>query len=356
MSIDLLLAIVWQDGHENARSFGANCFSQLLKTFFTTISTNSRQLKQPRKYLGDPHDPHFIPKSPIIERPKISEKDEAELRRMCALALANVPHSDDMTDDPFRYLAKHITAKAPQALGPSEEPTVSAEGAQAPVVFPTGPAAGDDTATPSETSKRETLQSNTTTPMTSPGITPGETGKRFSEAGRRPSTAAPSTLRTEVKTFKANAVYSFLKDPPPMARPQTAATKSLTHLPSFIRVKSKQSTPEQPVHTKATVISRPDFNKSLPAIPKPVNQTGAQMETAPKEKSGAITRMLKTVRLQRTQTPPVVQVRSTSTDAPRQPEQLDKLSGAAPAKKQRFNFSSMFHKRNSTHPKRLTVG
>lgn len=309
--------------------------------------------------MGESHDPHFIPKSPLIDRQKFSDKDEAELKRMCALALADIPHSDDMTDDPFRYLGKHIIAKAPKTSNPKSEQETPAKEAPEPLVFPTGlgrASVGDDTATPSETSKRETLQSNNTTPMTTPGVTPGETEKRLSDAGRRPSTAALSNLRTEVKTFKANAVYSFLKDPLPMARPQTSATKSLTHLPSFAKSKSKGKTPDLPGQAKADpVIGQPDFNKSLPAIPK-VSSPDHPVEPIPKEKSGAITRMLKTVRLPKTQTPPVVQARSTSTDAPRQLEQLNKTSDTAATKKHKFGFSSIFHKRSSTNMKRSTVG
>lgn len=316
------------------------------------FSARIASLKQSQKYLGDARDPHFIPKSPIIERQKISEKDEAELRRMCALALADVPHSDDMTDDPFRYLAKHITAKAPRASAPKEEPLAPANEAQEPVVDrpeTAAPAAGDDTATPSETSRRETLLSTTTTPMTTPGVTPGETGKRFSEAGRRSSTATPSSLRTEVQGLKANAVYSFLTDPLPTTRPQTAATKSLTHLPSFGKTKSRQSTSAIPPQTEGAVIGRPDFNKSLPSIAKSMDRAEPATERAPKGKPGAITRMLKTVRRQRTQTPPTVQARTTSADALRQMQHLGTTSGSTPAKKQRFNFPSIFHKRNAAH-------
>lgn len=282
---------------------------------------------------------------------------------MCALALADVPHSDDMADDPFRYLAKHITAKAPKAPVPEREQTACPDAAQEPIASPTelgAVSAGVDTATPSETSKRETLESSNTTPMTTPGVTPGETGKRLSDAGRRPSTAAPSSLRTEVKTFKADAVYSFLKDPLPMARPQTAATKSLTHLPSTVRSKSKQNTSELPANGQTkpgvVVIGRPDFNKSLPALPKASSHYATPVEPMPKEKSGAITRMLKTVRLQRTQTPPAVPVRSTSTDLPRQINQLNKTSETTTTKKHKFNISSIFHKRSSTNTKRTTVG
>ena len=280
---------------------------------------------------------------------------------MCALALANVPHSDDMTDDPFRYLGKHIITRAPKASDPVREQAPLPEEAQGPVLLPTGlggASAGAYTATPSETSKRETLHSNNTTPMTTPGVTPAETGKRFSDAPRRPSTAAPSSLRTEIKTFKGNAVYSFFKGPLPMSRPQTAASKSLTHLPSSMRTKSKQMTPVLPGATQPSVIGRPDFNKSLPAIPNATTQSDQPLEALPKEKPGAITRMLKTVRLQRTQAPPSVEARSASTDLPRQLEQLKKISETTPtaSRKHKFNFSSMFHKRSSTTTKRATVG
>lgn len=322
------------------------------------LHADTKQSKQSRKYLGDPHDPHFVPGSPLIERRKLTARDEEELKQMCTLALSNVPHSDEMTDDPFRYLVKHIAAQPPKPSNRNvkKEPEKISENLSIPTEIISS---GNDTATPSETSKRETLQTNDTTPMTTPGVTPGESGKRFSDVGKRPITAHPSSLRTEVttetKTFKGNAVYSFLNETFPAIRPQTAATKSLTHLPTLSKTKSKSNAPAQLKQTQSAPMGKPDFNKSLPAIPKHpiVDGTSNDDDDAPKERMKGITRLLKTVRLQKTQAPPTLPQRSTSSKEPRA---LQQMSDNTAAKKHRFDFASIFSKRSNPNPKRATVG
>lgn len=277
---------------------------------------------------------------------------------MCTLALNDVPHSDEMTDDPFRYLARHITAKSQTRIRePPIQPVAVEEKSLGQLTSPqTWGAAGDDTATPSETSKRETLQTNASTPMTTPGVTPGETGKRFSDAARSTTTHPSSNLRTEVKTFKGNAVYSFLKDSFPVAGPQTAAAaKSLTHLPTSTRTKLRQPPPEEANQNTNGLMRNPDFNKSLPALPPVYAPSQPSADTPNKEKPRGLSRVLKTVRLQRTQPSAVIQERSTSSDAPRQIQQVTKDNDSN-TKKRRFNITAIFNKHNMIYPKRATVG
>lgn len=319
---------------------------------------NSSQSKQHRKYLGDPSDPHYVPKSPLIERQKFSAQDEAELKHMCSLALADIPHSDDMMDDPFRYLGGHITARAPTKPSNTQQgakPQVVSESTKAPEYqVPSGASS----TTPSETSKRETLQTNVTTPMTTPGVTPGDTDKRFSEGGKRPHTTPALPIKSEVES-KGHNVYSFLKDPHTSTKPQLTATKSLTHLPTLSKSKSKHRSPDLPVHTGKSIVSHPDFNKSLPAIPQMSSDESErviEVEPAQKEKSSGITRMFKTVRLTRAQTSQAIPMRGTSTDQSQNLGRLSKHQSVNSPKKHKFSFSSMFQKRTAVNNKRATVG
>jgi hypothetical protein len=151
-------------------------------TATTTSSKNKKHLtletvpKSQRKYLGEPDDPHFIPKSPIITRQQFTEQEEGELKRLCALALAEVPHSDgpDPVAPPSAVRATHApTARKASAPVPQKQ-----------VIKPPQPQYVEDSRTPSEGSRRDTLGTATdySTPLTSAGITPGEPAKRFSSS------------------------------------------------------------------------------------------------------------------------------------------------------------------------------
>jgi hypothetical protein len=163
-----------------------------------------------RKYLGEPDDPHFVPSSPIIERAVFTEQEESDLKRLCALALANIPHSDE-----------------PEPVGAPIMP---------PVRRPAGPMPKEhikppqphfsDTRTPSEaskSSKRDTLDTptDTCTPQTSAGITPGELAKRFSDPNARAASSkglVPSNLRFDQwqnsKRGKSHTHPAPVKPPP----------------------------------------------------------------------------------------------------------------------------------------------
>lgn len=308
-----------------------------------------------------------MPKSPLIERQKFSAQEETELKHLCSLALANVPHSDDMMDDPFRYLGNHITAKVPpkpsanQASAVPQQPSATQQAAPVDIRS----MSSNSTATPSETSKRETLKTNDTTPMTTPGLTPGDTDKRFSDGGKRSHLACQSNLKTEVKASNENTVYSFLKDPIPSTRPQVTATKSLTHLPALSKSKARSRGQDAETRADRPVISQPNFNKSLPAIPQLTNEKPrkvADVENTPKEKPRGITRMLRTVGFSRPHTAVGLPTLSASTTSAADPQldYLNKLQTAVVAnsspKKHKFMLSSIFHKRSAGNNKRATVG
>jgi hypothetical protein len=166
-----------------------------------------------RKYLGEPDDPHFVPSSPIIERAVFTEQEESNLKRLCALALANVPHSDEPepAGAPIMPPVRRPAGPMPKEHMKPPQPQFS------------------DTRTPSEASKaskaskRDTLDTptETCTPQTSAGITPGELAKRFSDPNARATSSkglVPSNLRFDQwqnsKRGKSNTHSAPAKPPP----------------------------------------------------------------------------------------------------------------------------------------------
>ena len=297
-------------------------------------------IAQPRthkKYLGEPDDPHFLPHSPIIGRQQFTEQEEGELKRTCALALSQIPHSDDMTDDPFKYLASHIQQQsAPAAAKPTAAPllpknTQAKQAPPQPAPFLSDPV---DTATPSESSKRDTFdRTDYSTPLTSAGITPGETTKRFSDAVRRPSTSkGSSNLKYEssqksksraasssrgVSRKSADAGVRKTHDRKPSKDGNNAAKKT---------IKVVQQTPRpSDAQAQAAEIARPvrfsqlELNKKLPPLPRSV--------TEPIEKP-SVTRFMKTIKKKKSQ---VIEGRSMSASAASSPMPpiVSKFNGAA---------------------------
>ena len=153
-------------------------------------STNTMQTRVHKKYLGEADDPHYIPTSPIISRQYLTQQEEGELIQCCILALSGIPHSDDATDDPLASMAAILAMQKLPAKEPAKPKVTRAENGR--IRLPEVPAipVGNNTATPSDSSKRDTFsRTDYSTPMTSAGVTPGETSKRFSDAVRRISTA-----------------------------------------------------------------------------------------------------------------------------------------------------------------------
>ena len=155
-----------------------------------TASTNTMQTRVHKKYLGEADDPHYIPTSPIISRQYLTQQEEGELIQCCILALSSIPHSDDATDDPLAGMAAILAMQRMPAKEPAKPKVARVENGR--IRLPEVPAipVGNDTATPSDSSKRDTFsRTDYSTPMTSAGVTPKETSKRFSDAVRRISTA-----------------------------------------------------------------------------------------------------------------------------------------------------------------------
>lgn len=305
-----------------------------------------------RKYLGESNDPHFVPKSPLIERQKFSDKDEAELRKLCAEALADVPHSDAMIDDPFRYMVRQRSNTNNTSKAQQDKPTVSTRKERAPsvpLVQPHQALSSSQSSSSKGTANSSTshkFKTNDTTAVTTPGA-PGKTDSH------RPSTTSCTAMG------KGDSVYSFMKEHSATSRPVTSiTTRSMTSL-STGTPRRKSRTAIHDAKAKLASLGNPNFNKSLPALPRiPTREdrklTEAKESKETKEKTGALNRMLRTVRLQRTQSRPNMAARSISTNLPPQldvsPDQVDEVT----AKKQRrFNISHIFHKNNG--PKRATV-
>lgn len=260
-----------------------------------------------------------------------------------------------MADDPFRYLGKHILVKTQTRIKPVpvKQPTAREKAREQLTNVTTRDPANDDSATPSENSRRATIQTTGSTPMTSPGLTPGETTKTFEDAVRRVTTSS-SNLKTESKPAKGNAVYAFLKDPLAKSRPQgPLATKSLTHLP-VTKTKSRQPAPATGKVGRNEPFGTPDFNKSLPALPR--SSSIPSVTGLPgSEKVGIFSRLFKTARQQRTQPTVTLQIRPTALEVKEIVEE-DKTNIDSHLKRKRFNITAIFNKPNTAYPKRATVG
>ncbi|KIW26707.1 uncharacterized protein PV07_06518 [Cladophialophora immunda] len=262
----------------------------------------------PKKYRGDDDDPHFIPDSPLIDRQALTAQEEGELKRICALVLANVPHSDDMSDDPLKYIAAQIqegktAQKQPGAKRERKpEPAHNVEAAAS--VTHQFLDIQDDSATPSEVSLRGTITATDySTPLTSAGITPGETARRFSDAARKSvnSTKKPgsslrnesTTVTTKSRTTSSGGIHRSMEASKPSAeaeaikktlrivtdgssRPQSGSTKSM----------------EQP---RPIRFSAPDLNKRLPPPPP-------ESPVPEEQKQPHISRLMKTIRKKKSMT------------------------------------------------------
>lgn len=259
-----------------------------------TLDTAPKVLK---KYLGEPDDPHFTPKSPLIERAVFTEQEEGELKRLCALALAHVPHSDD---------PEPVPSQQPEAPVPRKYKVSAKED----VKLPQPQFA--DTRTPSEASKRDTVGTATdySTPLTSAGITPGEPVKRFSDSGKRGSGSkgpTNSNLRFDswqqaYQRAKANSHPPPSKSLQPVDPRKTIdLRKSSASAPAgaertlrFGKEPSRESAGTGPDQTRSSDLprtnrySRAELNKKLPPLPKDaVDDNGPK--TAP------LSRMFKTI-------------------------------------------------------------
>ncbi|RMD43120.1 hypothetical protein DV735_g2059, partial [Chaetothyriales sp. CBS 134920] len=232
-----------------------------------------------KKYLGDPNDPHFVPDSPLIERQHFSDHEEAELKRLCSLALARVPHSDDTPGDPFKYLGPHVHRKSASHLTLRPPPqtatlpiphkitqTKRPAPVQAPLQAPPVPeSVGSSNAS-------EVDRTDYSTPLTSAGITPGETNKRLSDALRRQSNSIGTSSKHKPSLTKSRAASTSQSRPPKSA---DAKESSLTKKHSFAFVDdllpraSRLSSQSAAERAKLARLSQFELNKQLPPLPPP---------------------------------------------------------------------------------------
>lgn len=226
------------------------------------------------------------------------------MKRLCALVLANVPHSDDMSDDPLKYIAAQIqegnaahAARKPKAKQERKTDPVQNVGTAANVTHPFLDLQ-DDSATPSETSHRDTFTpTDYSTPLTSAGLTPGETARRFSDAARKSitSTKKPgSSLRNEANTKPRSRTTSNGGVPQPLEpnKPslEVEATKKTLRLVTDGSSRPQTRNTRSMDNPRPVRFSIPNLNKSLPPPPPP---DSASIDD---EKQPHISRLMKTIR------------------------------------------------------------
>ncbi|KAL2428946.1 hypothetical protein ABEF95_010540 [Exophiala dermatitidis] len=267
-----------------------------------------------KKYLGEPDDPHFIPDSPLIDRQMLSEQEEGELKRVCALLLANVPHSDDMSDDPFRYMAAHIQDGKAGQQRKRELPSQPVHNTDsAPTMVSHKPIdTKPDSSTPSEISRLHTMNAtDNSTPLTSAGLTPGDSRAAFSDTTRRSVTSTKKSAsgpRTEAAPRTRSRKTSIAG--------RQKSLESNVHSPDLDEVKdtvrlvansspNNRSTINKSMETNPTAAARlsaPDLNKSLPPpppSPPPLRPVESPLQDDPKQPH--ISRLMKTIRRKKSQ-------------------------------------------------------
>jgi len=283
----------------------------------STINSNSveanlicPQSMTHKKYLGEPEDPHYIPDSPWIERQFFTEDEEAELKASCKLVLANVPHSDDMSDDPLKYIAAQIQegkathqskTKSDRMSAPAHRIEASKTNSAIQHLLNSNP----DTATPSDSSHRDTISTQDySTPLTSAGFTPGDSARRFSDAARKSynSTRKPgSSLRNDSQLQKSRTTSnsglhrSFDTTNPSL---ETEAIKRTLRLVTDGSSRPQSGSSLRSMdNVNSLRFSSPDLNKSLPPPPADLSE---QLDD-PKQQPH-ISRLMKTIRKKKSMT------------------------------------------------------
>ncbi len=230
-----------------------------------------------------------------------------------------------MSDDPFQYIAPQIHTKPPPSVRPQTLP------ASLPSV-PTIPV-GPDTATPSDGSKRDTMdRTDYSTPMTSAGITPVETTNRFSDAARRASSSkGSSNLKYETTKGKTSRAVSASQPMPQKSNDigirasQEARKPSGDHKSNErafrlaqenIRHSENHSRPT--IDVRSTRYSQVELNKQLPPLP--------QLDAEPPSQT-AIAWMMKSIKQKKSQ---VIEGRSASVSVPSTPAPLSTTKPETP--------------------------
>ncbi|KAJ9504394.1 hypothetical protein H2202_000450 [Exophiala xenobiotica] len=236
----------------------------------------------PKKYRGEADDPHFIPDSPLIQRQMLTEQEEGDLKRICALVLANVQHSDDMSDDPLKYLVAHIQEGRAQVHGEKEvsqeqRPEARIQSTDANVTHEILLDLHNDTAPSSEASHRDTFSSTDySTPRTSAGFTPRGTARRLSDTTRKSITSTKrtgSSLRNETVSITKSRKTSTagLHGPLEASKPSVEAEP----VKRILRIVPVEAAPpplgsreirSMDIHRESR-FSVPNLNKDLPLPP-----------------------------------------------------------------------------------------
>jgi hypothetical protein len=258
----------------------------------------------PKKYRGDDDDPHFIPASPIISRQELTAQEEEELKRICALVLANVPHSDDMSDDPLKYIAAQIQEGQKASTKPERTSDAARKAETTTSTTQQFLDVQTDSATPSEASRRGTFTATDySTPLTSAGITPGESARRFSDATRKSLTGAKkpgSNLRNDSNNvaggsaMSSTGVRSFDAHKPSSEAEAIKKTLRLITDGSSRPLSDSVRPMEQP--PRPIRFSAPDLNKRLPP-PPPLEATEFEEHKQPH-----ISRLMKSIRKKKSMT------------------------------------------------------
>ncbi|KIV85422.1 hypothetical protein PV11_01118 [Exophiala sideris] len=313
----------------------------------------------PRKYRGEPDDPHFVPDSPLIGRQTLTEQEEGDLKRICAVVLANVQHSDDTSDDPFKYLAAQIhEGEAPRHKDTDQHRKPDAVQNTDTITHVTrnDHDLHNDTATPSDASPRHTFSADDySTPLTSAGFTPGDTARRLSDTTRRSvnSTKKPgSSLRNETiasiesrKTSTAG-LHRSLEAVKPFMEAEAIRTS--------LRIVTTQFPPSETRSITALDNSQqqrylgPNLNKELPPPPPPL-----EPHTPDEDTQLHLSRLIKNIRKkksmataarslssQSTPTLPAVTESPTATLTPRASTTSSQAKEAPPKKRFRFRLFS----------------
>ena len=232
------------------------------------------------------------------------------MKRSCLLVLSNVPHSDDMSDDPLKYLAAQIQSDKTVQQAKTIPERTSASVQRADAVYANSVTQhildlSTNTASPSESSYRATLSTQDySTPLTSAGLTPGQSARRFSDAARKScsSTKKPgSSLRNESQIQTKSRATSNAG-----GHMSTEATNTSSEAEAIKRTLRLVTDGHSRPHSGASARSMdnanterspvPDLNKSLPPPPpEPVSVSDDQKQIH-------ISRLMKTIRKKKSMT------------------------------------------------------
>lgn len=231
----------------------------------------------------------------------LTEQEEGDLKRICALVLANVQHSDDMSDDPLKYIAAQVHEGEVSRQRDTNQDRKSDPVQATDTISHVTRSDLDlhnDTATPSEASHRHTsTATDYSTPLTSAGFTPADTARRRSDTTRRSvnSNKKPgSSLRNETiasidsRTTSIAGLHKSLEAIKPLMDAEGVRTT--------LRVVTTEFPPPETRNTMSLNSSQqqrlqgPDLNKELPPPPPP------ELPMPDDDQQLHITRLIKSIR------------------------------------------------------------